>query len=168
MISNTDLLWAVLRLFVALPIVLILAYLLIKYGLSRRYAVVGGSKNRMRVIEQLPLGTKTVLSLVALGDRYYLLAHQDNAIQFIKEFDQLPSLDKAVTGDVVELIPRSVLDLDQNGEAAARNPATELEAAKNSGIFADLPQKGKTLYAVGRDYMERIRFRAGPKDKSKR
>ena len=167
MISNTDLIWAVLRLFVALPIVLILAYLLIKYGLSRRYAVLGGAKNKMRLVEQLPLGTKTVLSLVELGGRYYLLAHQDNAIQFIKDFDKLPPMDEAVTGDVVELIPRSVLDLDQHGEPAEKDSGAGSDSAGSGGVFADLPRKGKTLYAVGRDYVDKIRFRAGGKDKSK-
>ena len=164
---NGELVWAILRLFVALPIVLILAYLLIKYGLSRRYAVLGGNKNKMRLVEQLPLGTKTVLSLVELGDRYYLLAHQDNAIQFIKDFDKLPALDQDVAGDVVELIPRSVLELDRKGNMASRGPEAGLDSSRSGGVFADLPQKGRALYTVGRDYVERIRIRANSKDKSK-
>lgn len=155
--DNGDLIWAIVRLFVALPIVLIMAYLVIKYGLSRRYSVMGGNKNRMQLIEQLPLGPKTSLSLVALGDKYYLLAHQDNSIQLIKELDKLPIVDKAVTGDVVELIPRSVLDIDQNGVKTEQDhQAAGRGLAGNSGVFADLPQKGKALYTAGKELLGKI------------
>lgn len=40
--SGGDLVWTVVRLFVALPLVLGLAYLVLKYGLSRRYTVARG------------------------------------------------------------------------------------------------------------------------------
>ena len=156
MISNSDLIWAVVRLFVALPIVLIIAYLVIKYGLSRRYSVAGGNKNRMRLIEQLPLGPKAVISLVALGDKYYMLAHQDNSVQLLKELDTLPGLDKRSTGDVVELIPRPVSDIDRNGAGMEYNREAGPGYA-GGGIFNDLPQKGKALYTAGRDYWKKIR-----------
>ncbi|MCL6635842.1 MAG: flagellar biosynthetic protein FliO, partial [Peptococcaceae bacterium] len=78
-----ELIWAVVKLVVALPLVLGLACLSLKYGLARRYAVTPGSR-RMKLVEQLPLGPKAVLSLVQLGGRYYLLAHQDNAISLLK------------------------------------------------------------------------------------
>ncbi len=76
---NGDLIGAVVRLLVALPLILGIAYLVLKYGLARRYVVTTGNR-RMKLVEQLPLGPKTSLSLVSLGGKYYLLAHQDNSV----------------------------------------------------------------------------------------
>jgi len=109
---NSDLIWAAVRVLVALPVVLFMAYLVLKYGLARRYAVTPG-KNRMKLVEQLPLGPKTVLSLIGLGEKYYLLAHQDNTIQLIKELDELPLPEKIAAEDVLELTPRAIKEIDQ-------------------------------------------------------
>jgi len=107
-----DLIWAMVRLLVALPLVLGMTYLVLKYGLARRYTVAPGGR-RMRLIEQLPLGPKTVLSLVALGERYFLLAHQDNSIHLIKELDELPLQEKIAADDIMELTPRTIKEIDQ-------------------------------------------------------
>jgi len=106
-----DLIWAVVRLLVALPLVLGMAYLILKYGLARRYATSPGGR-RMKLVEQLPLGPKTVLSLVALGNRYYLLAHQDHTVQLIKELDELPELEELKAGSIIELAPRTIEEFD--------------------------------------------------------
>lgn len=112
MTGNSELVWAVVRLCVALPLVLLLAYVVLKYGLSRRYAVLPG-KSRMKLVEQLPLGPKATLSLVALGDKYYLLAHQDNAVSLVKELEELPVTQKVSAEKIMELTPRSVSEIDQ-------------------------------------------------------
>lgn len=109
---NEDLIWAVVRLLLALPLVLGLAYLVLKYGLAKRYATMPGNR-RIKLVEQLPLGPKTVLSLVALGGRYYLLAHQDNSVSLIKELDELPEPEDSKIGDIVELTPKTVEELDR-------------------------------------------------------
>lgn len=109
---NSDLIWAVVRLMVALPLVLGMAYLVLKYGLARRYVVASGAR-RMKLVEQLPLGPKTTLSLVALGGRYYLLAHQDNAISLVKELGELPEPEASKIGDIVELTPRTIEEFDR-------------------------------------------------------
>lgn len=190
---NNELIWAAVRVFVALPIVLILAYLLIKYGLSRRYSFISGS-NRMKLVEQLSLSPKATLSLVELGDKHYLLAHQDNTVQLIKELDRLPAPEKAVSGNITELIPRSVADLGQNADRTVRDsiaaqdkrraaaPGFRLrsyseavgqgfqslpELIRHRGVFAGLPQKGRAVYAAGRDYFERMRSQVNIKEKSK-
>jgi hypothetical protein len=67
----------------------------------------------MKLIEQLPLGPKTVLSLVMLGERCFLLAHQDNAIHLIKELDELPQQERMAADDIMELTPRTVQEIDQ-------------------------------------------------------
>ena len=165
--NDNELIWAAVRVFVALPIVLILAYLLIKFGLSRRYSLTGGTGNRMKLVEQLSLGPKATLSLVEMGGKYYLLAHQDNTMQLIKELDLLPAPEKAAAGDVTELVARSVLDISQNGDKVERDFVPAPILIWNKSLFADLPQKGKAVYAAGRDYLEKFRSHIDSKKRSK-
>lgn len=110
---SSDLVWAMVRMLVTLPLVLGLVYLVLKYGLARRYVTASGQR-RMKLVEQLPLGPKSTLSLVTLGGVYYLLAHQDNSITLVKELGELPQLDEIKIADVVELTPQSVKDYDLN------------------------------------------------------
>lgn len=117
-----ELIWAVVRLLVALPLILGMAYLVLKYGLGRRYLVTTGNR-RMKLVEQLPIGPKTTLSLVALGGKFYLLAHQDNAISLVKELDELQEPEEKIIGDIVELNPQTITEFDR-----LQNPAgVELE-----------------------------------------
>ncbi len=104
---NNDLVWAMVRVLVALPLVLGLAYLVLKYGVARRYVITTGNR-RMRLVEQLPLGPKSTLSLVTLGKAYYLLAHQDSSITLIKELGELPELEDIKIPSVVELTPHTI------------------------------------------------------------
>lgn len=78
----------IIQLVVYLILVCLLAYVVIRYGLGRRFAFLSG--RRMRVVEQLPLGPKAAMTLVQVGNRYYLLAHQDGAVTVVREFEQLP------------------------------------------------------------------------------
>ncbi|TEB04944.1 Flagellar biosynthesis protein, FliO [Pelotomaculum schinkii] len=109
---NGDLIGAVVRLLVALPLILGIAYLVLKYGLARRYVVTTGNR-RMKLVEQLPLGPKTSLSLVSLGGKYYLLAHQDNSVSLVKELDELKEPEETIVGDIVELTPRTIEEFDR-------------------------------------------------------
>ena len=86
---NTDLISAVIRIIITLPLIAALAYFLIKYGLSRKSLMAGG-KRRMRLIEQIPLGPKTSLSMVEVGGRYILIGHSENGFYVIKEMEELP------------------------------------------------------------------------------
>jgi len=108
---SSDLIWAVVRMLVTLPLVLGVAFLVIKYGLGRRYVTTPG-KRLMRLVEQLPLGPKTTLSLIAMGGRYYLLPHQDNSIRLVKELDEMPEAQDMKTGDITELTPRTIEEFD--------------------------------------------------------
>jgi len=140
---SSDLTQAVVRLLVSLPLVLALIYLVLKYGLGRRYMVARGG-SRMKLLEQLPLGPKTTLSLVEFGGRYYLLAHQENAISLVKELDDLPEPEKQVTGDIVELTPKTITefvgfqDAEVSETAKAGNEKVNLclgWLAKIKGLF---------------------------------
>ena len=86
---DTDVLAALIRIIIMLPLVAALAYFLIKYGLARRSFMPGG-KRRMRLVEQVPIGPKASVSLVEVGGRYILLAHSENGFCVIREMDELP------------------------------------------------------------------------------
>ena len=86
---DKEILLALIRTIIILPIVLVLAYFFIKYGLARRMLINDG-KRRMRMIEQIPLGQKTAISLVEVGGKYILLGHSESGFCIIKEMDELP------------------------------------------------------------------------------
>lgn len=100
-----DLIWALVRLMVALPLVLGVTYLVLKFGLSRRF-MAGSGNRRMKLVEQLPLGQKTILSLVTLENNYYLFAHQDNSVSLVKELGELPETPELAAGGIAESTPR--------------------------------------------------------------
>lgn len=84
-----DVLEMLVRLMVALPVVLLLAYFALKFGMSRRHFSVKGT-GCLKLVEQLPLGPKTFLSMVKVGEKYFLIAHHDGGVKLIKELDNLP------------------------------------------------------------------------------
>ena len=86
---SNDIYWYLLKLIFALPVVLFLAYYIVKFGLSRRFHLTGRGRS-MQVIEQLPLGPKSVLSIVQVGEFYYLLAQQENSIVMLEKTACLP------------------------------------------------------------------------------
>ncbi len=94
------------RLLIVLPIILILMFLVFKFGISRKLAGTDGVK-RMRLVEHLPLGTKSVLSIVEVGEKYYLIAHNDRGFELIKELDEIP-------GSVGEATPPSFSKIFSN------------------------------------------------------
>jgi len=89
-IMNEDMLWAVVRLAVSLPLVLALAYFTVKFGLARQSFVAGAQPRRVHLVEQLSLGPRSGLSLVQVGQCYFLLAHQEGKVTLVKEFAELP------------------------------------------------------------------------------
>lgn len=89
---------AFLRLAVALPLVLLLCVVLLKYLVPRMLSGMAGAR-RMRVVEQLSLGPKTGMSLVRVGGRYYLLAYHEGAVTVVKEMDELPEVCGTETPD---------------------------------------------------------------------
>lgn len=88
---DKDMLEALVRLLVLLPLICLLAYLTVRLGLGRtRGLAVYGAGKRMRVLEQVSLAPKSGLSLVQVGDRYMLFAHQEGCIVLVREMDRLP------------------------------------------------------------------------------
>lgn len=163
-----DLIWAVVRLLVALPLVLGLAYLVLKYGLARRYVITSGYR-RMKLVEQLPLGPKTTLSLVGLGGRYYLLAHQDNSISLVKELNELPEPEESKVGNIVELTPRTIEEFDrlqksgESGEARGLSNIIEGNYGTQLRKLAGQAARAKKIFSA----KLAARTRKGEKDDSK-
>jgi len=88
---------ALLRLIILLPLICGLAYLAIRFGFGRaKYSFNGGKKRHMQVMEQLSLGPKCGLSLVQVGEKYMLFAHQESSIVLVMEMDELPTEVEAV------------------------------------------------------------------------
>ncbi|MGQ9531338.1 MAG: flagellar biosynthetic protein FliO [Desulfotomaculales bacterium] len=84
----SDLFWAAVRLAVALPLVLLLAVVTVRWGVRRVWGAGGG--RRIRVVEQVPLGRGTSLALVAVGRRYYLLVCGERGAEVVATLDTLP------------------------------------------------------------------------------
>lgn len=64
-----QLLWALL----VIAVVLVLAYLFTRYGISHFSGMIRPRRRRMTVVEQVPLGRDQRLVLVRMGDTLYLL-----------------------------------------------------------------------------------------------
>ena len=91
--SDSSITLTFLKLMFALPLVMVLAYLFIKYVLSRSPLGAGGNRGgTMRLVARLSLGPKSWLDMVQVGDRYYLLGHNEGAFSLLREFEQMPGL----------------------------------------------------------------------------
>lgn len=88
---DQELFKAAVRMAISLPLVAALAYFILKYSLGRRATGLMGQR-RLRLLEQVPLGPKATISLIQVGQRYYLLAHQDGAMTVVREMDELPGV----------------------------------------------------------------------------
>lgn len=115
---DDTLLCAAARLVISLPLVAVLAYWAIKFGLGRRAA--GLQKRRhMRVVEQMPLGPKISLSLVQVGDKYYLLAHQDGSTVLITQMNEMPAEihneQSSVPAGIMPLLVQKWMQRENNG-----------------------------------------------------
>lgn len=154
-----DLIWAVVRMLLALPVVLGLIYLVLKYGLARRYVTPAG-RCRMKLVEQLPLGPKSTLSLVTLGGVYYLLAHQENSISLVKELSELPEVEQLETAGVMELTPHSVQDYDLGRTTGDRTVNKYSPGRAGEIIILRLKKLGGQISYMRRYVKDRLTGRA--------
>jgi flagellar biogenesis protein FliO len=78
-------LWeAVIRIIVCLPIVGLLAYLLIKFGLAKNYS---RAKGNLKLLEQVVLSPKATINIVRAGDEYLLVSATEQEVTVIKQLD---------------------------------------------------------------------------------
>jgi flagellar protein FliO/FliZ len=111
---GSDYFWAAVRLLVCLPLVVGLIYLVLRYGLPRQFLGIRPGRH-IRVIEQVPLGAKTAVSLLRVGSKFYLVGHGEKAVAILGElegdFPEEPSpapagLEKAFAARIRELVRR--------------------------------------------------------------
>lgn len=94
-----DFVTALFRLLLLLPIVILLAYLVIRYGLGRINSPLLGKGSAMRVVDRLPITAKSVLLVVKVVDRYFLLVQNDNSTSFLRELEEYPEESGGETGE---------------------------------------------------------------------
>lgn len=79
-----DLYIAYLRLFIAFPLVMALAYWGLRFLLPR-FAPVWGAGKRIQVVERAALHSRAFLYVVKVGEDYLLLAVTQGSITFLKD-----------------------------------------------------------------------------------
>lgn len=164
---NNDLVWAVVRVLVALPLVLGMAYLVLKYGIARRYTMTTGNR-RMKLVEQLPLGPKTTLSLVILGETHFLLAHQDGSITLIKELGELPELEDIKIPSVVELTPHTIEEYSHLQESGRKGETKTIPGILLEKLRAGIKMLTRQSAQARRKVMIRVNNRIGDGEKSEK
>ncbi|MDN5346758.1 MAG: flagellar protein FliO/FliZ [Clostridia bacterium] len=81
---------ALLRLIIFLPLVLLLAYLVVRYGLGHRVSLLRG-QGQLEVLERLPLGPKHGLAVVRVAGRYFLLGLGEGTPALLAEIPDYPA-----------------------------------------------------------------------------
>ncbi|MDO9573377.1 MAG: flagellar biosynthetic protein FliO [Candidatus Contubernalis sp.] len=80
-----DFFWQFLKLIIVLPLVLIAAVYVIKFGLTRLYPDQYVQRGGLKVIERLHLNQKSWLCLVQAGEKYLLIGVTSNGINNLRE-----------------------------------------------------------------------------------
>ncbi|MTI65711.1 MAG: flagellar biosynthetic protein FliO [Firmicutes bacterium] len=84
--NDTSFLFSFLKLLVALPIVVILAYISLR--LSNKYLMKYNKGKNMKIIEKIPLHNKSSLCIAKLGEKYVVLGVSENNIQVLTELKE--------------------------------------------------------------------------------
>ena len=87
-----DFIIALIKLIVMLPLVIILAYLVIRYALPRLSGTGPMKGSHLQIVDRLVLSTKSSIIVLKAADSYYLLANNDGATSLIKELDDYPEI----------------------------------------------------------------------------
>jgi len=82
---------AIIRIIVCLPIVVILAYIFIKYGVAKNYSRTRGN---LKLLEQVILLPKATINIVKAGDEYLLVSATEQEITVIKQLDNYQENDE--------------------------------------------------------------------------
>ncbi|HBT47770.1 MAG TPA: flagellar biosynthetic protein FliO [Peptococcaceae bacterium] len=95
---DRELIAALFRLFLFLPLVLALAYVTVRYGLGRAGALAGGTGG-MKIVARLPVGPKAALLVVRCGRRYFLIGVGEGPPALLAE---LPDYTEGEAGEALE------------------------------------------------------------------
>lgn len=81
---------AVLRLIFFLPLVVLLAYVSLKYGLGKLQKNIKNSQ--LQIVDRLSLGSKSGLFVIKVAEQYFLLAVTEQHIEILKELPEYPMI----------------------------------------------------------------------------
>ena len=75
-----------LKLAILLPVIIFLIYITLKYG--SKYSAKFNTNKIIKVIERVPLGQNTYISVVTIGDKPYVISSGDKGAQILLELDE--------------------------------------------------------------------------------
>lgn len=81
---DPSLVGAIIRLIICLPVVGLLAYLFIKFSLSKTYS---RRQGYMQTVEQIALTPKVTLSIVKVGNEHLLISASEAGVNLIKQIE---------------------------------------------------------------------------------
>lgn len=82
MLQDTDMLWSVLKLIIALPVVILLAYISLR--LTNQYLTKHNQGKNIEVLERAPIHNKASICLVRIGEEFMVVGVSENAFQLLK------------------------------------------------------------------------------------
>ena len=85
---------AVIRLLIFLPLVALLAFVSLKYGIGKMQQSSGIS--HMQIVDRISLGPKSGLFVVKVAEQYFLLAVSESKIQILKDLPGYPAIQPLV------------------------------------------------------------------------
>ena len=99
---------ALAKLIVFLILVLLLAYLVIRYGLPLMGQ--GGMRgSHLRIVDRLVLNAKSSIIVIEVAGKYFLLAINDGNTSLIKELDDYPQVEiqEGVNSGITEMVQKT-------------------------------------------------------------
>lgn len=79
---DMQLVWAVIKMLIALPIVLLLAYASLKLG--KNYMSNLGKGRNIKVLETVPISNKSFVSVVKIGNQFMVLGISEHNVNLLK------------------------------------------------------------------------------------
>lgn len=88
--DNTALLVSFLKIIIAIPIVILLAYISLRMG--NKLLAKGYDGKNIKIIERINLSNKAALYIAKISDEYFLLGVSDQNITLLKELTDIKEL----------------------------------------------------------------------------
>jgi flagellar protein FliO/FliZ len=86
MLQDTDMLWSTLKLILALPVVILLAYISLR--LTNQYLTKHNQGKNIQVLERTPINNKASICVVRIGEEFMVMGISENSFEVIKTLDQ--------------------------------------------------------------------------------
>lgn len=86
MLQDTDMLWSVLKLILALPVVILLAYISLR--LTNKYMRTHNQGKNIQIMERTPINNKASICVVRIGEEFMVVGISENSFQVFKTLKQ--------------------------------------------------------------------------------